>query len=129
MLHGRAPIPAIPQIRVLELSADVLHGAIRLNSQPHLAVAELVAEEERDATGHTRAKGASHRHAEGWLAHGVERERRVVRDDAELTARRQSRERILEVVRHGGAARRVARRQDAGRCHRHPRRHQLAARP
>ena len=98
-------------LQVLEehLRTDVLDRAVRLDADSDLAVAELIAEQERHATSHAGAERSAGRHAERRLADGVEREDGLVRRVRELLARRKSRRRILQVVGDCGAARRIAR--------------------
>ena len=128
VLDRGAPVPAIPEVRILELAADVLDGTIGLHGEPDLPVAELVAEQERHAAGHARAERPTGRHAECRLADRVEGKRRVIRGDREIRARHQARHGILQVVRDGCAAGRVARREDACGRHGRARGHRLPAR-
>src|SRR5205814_186639 len=99
-----------------------------LHGKSNLPIAELVAEQERDTANDSRSERSTRRHAERWLANRVEGERGVVRLRGKLTTRRESGDRILQVVRHRRAARRVTRRKDASRHDRCSRYHLLAAR-
>ena len=128
VLQRAEVVPAVLQVLVDDLAADVLDLSVGRDADTDLLVAELIAEQEGHATRHAGAERPARRDAKGRLADGVEREARLVGQRGEVRSRNESGEGILEILRDGGPARRVAGRQHGGGGDSRAQHHRLAAR-